>query len=137
MSMAIFSPKLPNIALQSHAKTHLVSRPNYLPLRPIKKLQFHLLMSADTASGVAATAPEESPASSNGDSLGSNGSATPAAEVEAAAAAVAEPVAVEAVNSFQDARWIGGTWDLKQFEKDGKTNWDAVIDAGLSLSLSL
>ncbi|KAG5248910.1 lil3 family protein [Salix suchowensis] len=26
-------------------------------------------------------------------------------------------------------QWISGTWDLKQFQKDGKTDWDAVIDA--------
>lgn len=32
---------------------------------------------------------------------------------------------------FQNPSWVGGTWDLKQFSKDGKTNWDAVIDAGL------
>jgi hypothetical protein len=34
------------------------------------------------------------------------------------------------VSKFGDPRWISGTWDLKQFEKDGKTDWDAVIDAG-------
>ena len=71
---------------------------------------------------MAPAAPEETSAV---ESLGSNGSATP------------PPVAVESVNGFQDARWVGGTWDLKQFEKDGNTNWDAVIDAGPLLSLSL
>jgi len=34
------------------------------------------------------------------------------------------------VSKFGDPRWISGTWDLKQFQKDGKTDWDAVIDAG-------
>lgn len=34
------------------------------------------------------------------------------------------------VSKFEDPRWVVGTWDLKQFEIDGKTNWDAVIDAG-------
>ncbi|KAF3606649.1 hypothetical protein DY000_02046617 [Brassica cretica] len=24
---------------------------------------------------------------------------------------------------FQDAKWVDGTWDLKQFEKEGKTDW--------------
>ncbi|XP_008786198.2 light-harvesting complex-like protein 3 isotype 1, chloroplastic [Phoenix dactylifera] len=33
------------------------------------------------------------------------------------------------VPTFNDRRWVGGTWDLKQFETDGKTDWDAVIDA--------
>ncbi|CAF1735846.1 hypothetical protein Bca4012_043214 [Brassica carinata] len=30
---------------------------------------------------------------------------------------------------FQDAKWVNGTWDLKQFEKDGKTDWDSIIVA--------
>lgn len=34
------------------------------------------------------------------------------------------------VTKFKDSRWVGGTWDLKQFQKDGTTEWDAVIDAG-------
>lgn len=32
---------------------------------------------------------------------------------------------------------IGGTWDLKQFEKNGKTDWDAVIDAGETVDIIL
>lgn len=31
--------------------------------------------------------------------------------------------------SFEDARWKNGTWDLQQFTRDGKVDWDAVIDA--------
>lgn len=126
--MAIFSPKLPTLAPHSHAKTHLGFRPSYVPLTPIKKLEFPLVMSADSVSGVAATAPEA--LTSDEGSLGSNGSPPPSV------AAVEELVVAEAVSGFQDARWVGGTWDLKQFEKDGKTHWDSVIDAGLSLSLS-
>ncbi|KAG9452522.1 hypothetical protein H6P81_005426 [Aristolochia fimbriata] len=38
-------------------------------------------------------------------------------------------VATVDVPKFKDPRWIGGTWDLTQFAKDGKTDWDAVIDA--------
>lgn len=52
-------------------------------------------------------------------SAGANGSA----------AAPAEEVKV--VGLFEDSRWVNGTWDLKQFEKSGKTDWDAVIDAGM------
>ncbi|CAF2130162.1 unnamed protein product [Brassica napus] len=33
----------------------------------------------------------------------------------------------ENFTKFEDARWVNGTWDLKQFEKDGKTDWDDVI----------
>ncbi|KAL2348210.1 hypothetical protein Fmac_002210 [Flemingia macrophylla] len=33
-------------------------------------------------------------------------------------------------SAFEDPRWLGGTWDLKQFQKtNGNTDWDAVIDA--------
>lgn len=57
------------------------------------------------------------------ESLGSNGSLK--------AATTGSPAAeVETVSTFQDPRWVGGTWDLTQFQKDGKTFWDAVIDAG-------
>lgn len=30
---------------------------------------------------------------------------------------------------FSDARWKEGTWDISQFTKEGKVDWDAVIDA--------
>lgn len=42
---------------------------------------------------------------------------------------VAAALAPEVVKVFEDSRWVNGTWDLTQFQKDGKTNWDAVIDA--------
>ncbi|KAE8677404.1 hypothetical protein F3Y22_tig00111513pilonHSYRG00030 [Hibiscus syriacus] len=42
---------------------------------------------------------------------------------------VATSAEVEVLSKFEDPRWIGGTWDLKQFEKNGRTDWDAVIDA--------
>lgn len=39
----------------------------------------------------------------------------------------ADPQTVDRV--FEDPRWVMGTWDLKQFQKGGKSDWDAVIDA--------
>lgn len=39
------------------------------------------------------------------------------------------PAAVDAVAKFADPRWVAGTWDLKQFQRDGKTDWDTLIDA--------
>lgn len=41
-------------------------------------------------------------------------------------------VAVEnaEILTFRNPRWVGGTWDLTQFQKDGRTDWDGVIDAG-------
>jgi hypothetical protein len=37
--------------------------------------------------------------------------------------------ALTAMGKFQDPRWKDGNWDLAQFTVDGKTDWDAVIDA--------
>ncbi|CAL9204971.1 unnamed protein product [Musa hybrid cultivar] len=33
---------------------------------------------------------------------------------------------------FEDTRWVGGTWDTRQFGKNGRTDWDAVIHAEAS-----
>lgn len=53
----------------------------------------------------------------------SNGAAVKAEKPAAAAAAPPLP-------KFRDSRWVNGTWDLRQFEKGGAVDWDAVIDAG-------
>ncbi|XP_022856593.1 light-harvesting complex-like protein 3 isotype 1, chloroplastic [Olea europaea var. sylvestris] len=132
MSIATFS-LAPSTHLPTHSppKTQLFYKPDF-SLRPSKKLQYlvPVFSSADEGSGVAAAItvedgiPSESPLSA-GDNLGSNGSPPLAEAPEPAKAEV-----VETENKFQDPRWVGGTWDLKQFAKDGKTDWDAVIDAG-------
>lgn len=31
---------------------------------------------------------------------------------------------------FDDPRWRAGTWDITKFTRNGKIDWDAVIDAG-------
>ncbi|KAJ3685715.1 hypothetical protein LUZ61_014879 [Rhynchospora tenuis] len=36
---------------------------------------------------------------------------------------------LEVPKRFKDPRWVKGTWDLDQFVKNGRTDWDAVIDA--------
>lgn len=51
--------------------------------------------------------------------------APPVPVVVPAAAEMVEEVGVK----FEDVKWVNGTWDLKQFLKDGATDWDAVIDA--------
>ncbi|XP_073124712.1 light-harvesting complex-like protein 3 isotype 1, chloroplastic [Henckelia pumila] len=122
MSMPIFSatsPKLPSLSppANSHGRTLFTLRTN-LSLRFKKNANFHLLVGAD---GGAATVQEETSASDKAN-VGSNGSPPPpATEVVADVA--------EGVKGFEDPRWVGGTWDLPQFAKDGKTDWDAVIDA--------
>ncbi|KAJ4804614.1 Light harvesting-like protein 3 [Rhynchospora pubera] len=36
---------------------------------------------------------------------------------------------LEVPKRFKDPRWVKGTWDLDQFVKNGRTDWDSVIDA--------
>ena len=132
--MALFSPPISSSSLQN---------PNFIPKFSFSLLssnRFSLLSvtraSSDSGStsptaAVSVEAPEpvevivkEPPQS------------TPAVKKEETA--TAKNVAVEgeemktteSVVKFQDARWINGTWDLKQFEKDGKTDWDSVIVSG-------
>ncbi|XP_061354828.1 LOW QUALITY PROTEIN: light-harvesting complex-like protein 3 isotype 1, chloroplastic [Gastrolobium bilobum] len=138
-TMASFSPRTHFSATpSSYSKPHLIHNRFFFTLRP-KNLPLFLLKasSADNgvgSSGSAATAveppleeavPEPSPPPQQqqleNTSMGTNGSAS------SAVAAVAEEVKV--VSGFVDPRWVGGTWDLKQFQNNGKTNWDAVIDA--------
>lgn len=51
---------------------------------------------------------------------GANGSLLPS-EIEA--------VGAETAVRFENPKWVNGTWDLTQFQKDGKPDWDALIDA--------
>ncbi|KAI3845081.1 hypothetical protein MKX03_021569 [Papaver bracteatum] len=55
-------------------------------------------------------------------SLGSNGGVSAAVTTTTS---VEEPVVLK----FTNPKWVSGTWDLKQFQKNGETDWDAVIDA--------
>lgn len=122
---AVFSPKLAAIHY-SHGKassssSHL-SRKTYPVVGPTKKHHHHLTASAsaDNGSGVAAAAPPP-PLADTTTTVISNGS----------------PPSLEISSGFQDARWVDGTWDIKQFAKDGNsTDWDAVIDAGNMLTHS-
>ncbi|KAF5938659.1 hypothetical protein HYC85_022918 [Camellia sinensis] len=129
MSMALFSSPpthLPTLPPSSSPKTQLTNKP-YLSLRPKKHLFLVPTKATDNGSGNVASAAivedqkvSEAPAvdselksESHDGSLGPNGS----------------PAAVDAVAKFADPRWVGGTWDLKQFQRDGKTDWDTLIDA--------
>lgn len=123
MSMALLSSPPTHLPPSLSPKTHLTHK-TFLSLKPTKSNFLVSIRATENGSGgtvasVAATVEEKkvsvAPEAADG-SLGLNGS--PAA---AAAKEVAE---------FGDPRWVGGTWDLNQFQKDGKADWDAVIDAG-------
>eukprot|EP00262_Sarcandra_glabra_P019221 TRINITY_DN716_c0_g1_i1.p1 TRINITY_DN716_c0_g1~~TRINITY_DN716_c0_g1_i1.p1 ORF type:complete len:254 (+),score=54.71 TRINITY_DN716_c0_g1_i1:168-929(+) len=107
------------------AKKHSLSQKPYLSLITSKKASLGVSprASTDNGEGPAGSVVLEEKLEKNKEAsllnveegLGSNG-----------VAAVAAPLQPP---KFGDPRWVGGTWDLKQFEKDGKTNWDSVIDA--------
>jgi hypothetical protein len=110
MATSTFSPRPASRAgplkpLQAGAKPHLLlSSPRLRAGRLARS-------AAGEASVEAVEAAEASLAASNGS----------AAKVVEAAAPLPR---------FRDARWVNGTWDLRQFEKAGVVDWDAVIDAG-------
>ncbi|CAN4076017.1 unnamed protein product [Withania somnifera] len=121
--MALFSSPPLHFPSFSLPKPHLTHK-SHLPL-PLKKPHFTFLISlkaiddvSSSSSSSAVTIDQEKVVKdegSNGVLLNSNGSS---------------PVMnMEEVSKFKDVRWIGGTWDLKKFEKDGKVHWDSVIDA--------
>ncbi|KAJ6808217.1 light-harvesting complex-like protein 3 isotype 1, chloroplastic [Iris pallida] len=126
MSMALFSPTPPPPSTplpSSSPKPKLSCKPLLSHLQK-KPLPLFLAKSAtDNGAGSAAAAAPAAvppPVEKKGEGgLGLNGTAVEEAEVASASAAAA----------FKDPRWVKGTWDLKQFYKDGNTDWDAVIDA--------
>ncbi|RWW23724.1 hypothetical protein BHE74_00025381 [Ensete ventricosum] len=135
MSMALFSssPPPPTTLSALSLKPRLSFR-TQLALFPRKAPSLLLPRSTDNGAGVVsstATVTEEEekkeetppPAAEEKDVeskqqsvLGSNGAAARAEEV--------------LPPKFKDPRWVGGTWDLKRFQKDGKSDWDGVVDAG-------
>ncbi|KAK4758287.1 hypothetical protein SAY87_019588 [Trapa incisa] len=120
ISMALFSAPASFSPCASHSQAHKF----LFTLRP-KRPQFNLFIAASGDSGGAAAA--VSVAGEQPTAEAANG---PVVSAPATATATGEEKGAEVVlNSFKDPRWVNGTWELKQFEKDGKTNWDAVIDA--------
>ncbi|KAE8055484.1 hypothetical protein FH972_012324 [Carpinus fangiana] len=136
ISMALFSPPThpPSLSPSVSPKTHLTLKPHFSLRSP--KTPFFLLSttraSADNGAGTSASAatalqpeagqkvaePPQPVIEKDESSAGAN-----------ASAGAAEAVEIKVVSKFEDPRWVQGTWDLKQFEKDGKPDWDAVIDA--------
>ncbi|XVE65191.1 hypothetical protein DITRI_Ditri07aG0161300 [Diplodiscus trichospermus] len=122
ISMASFSPPPTSFSVKPHFN-HKSSL--FLPLnRPFLPLYIPRSLPDNGAGVSASVAAVEDPKPKQKDpvleeavegSSGPNGAAT--------------SQEVEVLSKFEDPRWVGGTWDLKQFQKNGSTDWDAVIDA--------
>ncbi|KAL8196148.1 hypothetical protein R6Q57_025148 [Mikania cordata] len=114
-SMAFFSSTTTHLPyFSSSSKTRFPINP-FFSLKP----QIHLFASVratENGSGAAIAVEEkkDSEATEEG-SLGNGAPVTGAVE--------------ELVVKFEDPKWVSGTWDLKQFQNGGATDWDAVIDA--------
>ncbi|KAF6135571.1 hypothetical protein GIB67_015424 [Kingdonia uniflora] len=118
--MALFSPPpshLPTLSTLSSPKPHFSLKP-YLPPLTISNKTLYLSSSITPK------------ASSNGEAVVGSSSAAVVVEEEKSLGSngVAAVVSVT-VPKYENPKWVAGTWDLKQFGKDGKTDWDAVIDA--------
>ncbi|PPR87130.1 hypothetical protein GOBAR_AA33556 [Gossypium barbadense] len=123
--MALFSPPCPTSFSVNPNFTHKPAL--FLPLkRPFLSLSTPKSL-PDNGAGVSASVPAiEDPKPSQNDpvlekavegSSGPNGAAT--------------STEIEVLSKFEDPRWIGGTWDLKQFQKNGTTDWDARRTEGM------
>ncbi|KAF5735117.1 hypothetical protein HS088_TW15G00617 [Tripterygium wilfordii] len=111
-SMSLFSPpSLPTFS----PKTHFTTRPTtYFPFPSVPKASTH------DGIGISATVDDPKPQQIVAESSSAGVSKTD--EISAGSNGEVE------VRTFVDPKWVGGTWDLGQFQKDGKTDWDAVID---------
>ncbi|PIA30999.1 hypothetical protein AQUCO_05300079v1 [Aquilegia coerulea] len=144
--MALFSPPLPSSHLPTFS-TNFSTKPHFsqrsylaLPLLSKKNLIFLSTKATGDVDGVVGSTSTtvtveekkevvnpppppptvsevkvEKPKASNG--------------VAAVAVKKKEEEEEEVIPKFQNPKWVGGTWDLKQFAKNGQTDWDAVIDA--------
>lgn len=106
--MALFSPPTSLFTPSSSLSKANFCRKLFLKKSPSPSLLLARRSAADNGAGVTVV----------------KGSQVPD-NVEAAEEAPPHPVA-----AFKDPRWVKGTWDLTQFEKNGSTDWDTVIDAG-------
>ncbi|KAK7330828.1 hypothetical protein VNO77_25032 [Canavalia gladiata] len=129
---SFFPPTHFSATPSSYSKPNLIHR-NFFTLRPnnLPFLSFSpLKATSENGVGNSASAttaveppptqavPDPSPPSVENNSVGTNGSAVAVATEE-----------VKVPSGFVNPKWIGGTWDLKQFQKNGSTDWNAVIDA--------
>lgn len=134
--MALFSP-IPSPAFFTLSpKTNFCHKPQLI-LSPKKSSSLFISRSAaDNGAGVVvgpAVAEEEKLEKKDETQAANFGSETTAAEKEGTGGNVVvdlKEAEVALPDTFKDPRWVKGTWDLKQFQKNGSADWDAVIDAG-------
>nr|XP_043631620.1 light-harvesting complex-like protein 3 isotype 2, chloroplastic [Erigeron canadensis] len=98
-------------SLSPSSKTHLTIH-SFLILKPKAHTFLASIKASENGSGSIAIAVENEKKVS--DPVEGNG---------------APPLEEEMVVKFEDPKWVSGTWDLKQFQKGGVTDWDAVIDS--------
>ena len=112
--MAFFSSTTPHLpSFFSSSKTHFPINSIHC-LKP-QRHHFLSVRAAENGSGAAIVVEEKKDSEAEATE---EGNGAPVAET-----------AEESVVKFEDPKWVSGTWDLKQFQKDGATDWDAVIDA--------
>ncbi|CAI9259701.1 unnamed protein product [Lactuca saligna] len=117
-SMALFSSTTPHLpSLSSSFKTHFPINP-FLSLKPQRHLLFVSVRATENGAGAVIAVEEKKPSEPKASEEASLGNGAPMAEQEE-----------EAMAKFEDPKWVSGTWDLKQFQKGGATDWDGVIDA--------
>lgn len=99
-----------------------------LPLRTASRVRAEVGTTTSASAESTPAAGKKVPPLARGGTL----SGKEAAGKDPAASTLGAPpkVAVATADKFTDPRWVGGTWDLAQFTKEGNVDWDAVIDAG-------
>ncbi|KAJ3680617.1 hypothetical protein LUZ60_016895 [Juncus effusus] len=119
--MASFSPPLSSTLSTSLNKTHL-SKTSFIYKRTHNSL-FLTRSTENGAGNVTAVTTEEKKEASPVEKKEEEKKKAESLSLNGAASVKTEPP------SFNDSRWVEGTWDLKQFQKGGKIDWDSVIDA--------
>ncbi|KAF3500220.1 hypothetical protein F2Q69_00041808 [Brassica cretica] len=126
ISMALFSPPI-----SSSLRNPYLSPKNSLSLLSTKR--FSLLSVTRASSDNGASTTDSAAVSATTVEIPKPASVTveevPSKSPEESSSDETDLPTTETGIKFEDAKWVNGTWDLKQFEKDGKTDWDSIIVA--------
>mmetsp|Transcript_36311 Transcript_36311/g.43891 ORF Transcript_36311/g.43891 Transcript_36311/m.43891 type:complete len:255 (+) Transcript_36311:86-850(+) len=114
-------PRVAKVAVGERAQARSVA-PAHTSSRSRPVLTVRSVASVDSASDEVKKERKKSPLEAGGTLTGDK-----AFGKDAGAGALGKAAFVE---KFEDPRWVKGRWDYAQFaDKDGETDWDAVIDA--------